>query len=277
MKKIKIFFAAIVSITFIMKSEAQIQYKIERMGNENNFMVYALSDETFDTPKNVVSTAQVTLVASTGAFQVEKIINLYANANWRINGQSNAPKENQNADYVYFGLENLGTNAFRFTKGKETPLFLIQAKTCEGVISLMDNEKDPFKFPNSQHINVGNTMTILGAGGDAFKGVVKDFTKAECKKTNASTLEPQQIRVSPNITQPATVKIEFNRNDKDQERGTIGIYDGAGRLVWSQSINAQKGYNAISADLSNLINGIYYVMLSDIKAIPISERLIITE
>lgn len=277
MKKVKIFFAALGLIISISSSNAQVKYKIERIGDNNNFMVYAIADETYDNPKNIVSTAQVTLVAPTGSFQVDKVVNLYADANWRINGKSAAPKENQNADYIYFGLENLGTSAFRFTKGKETPLFLIQTKTCEGTISLMDNEKDPFKFPNSQQINVGNTITILGAGGDAYKGLSKDYSKADCKKSAASTLDPQQIRVLPNVTQPTTVKIEFNKNDKDLEKGNISIYDASGRVVWFQDITAQKGYNIVNADLSQLANGIYYVMLFGIKENPISERLVIAE
>lgn len=277
MKKVKIFFAALGLVSSISNSNAQVQYKIERIGDNNNFMVYAIADETYDTPKNIVSTAQVTLVAPSGSFQIDKVVNLYSNANWRVNGKSAAPKENQNADYIYFGLENLGTNAFRFTKGKETPLFLIQTKTCEGTIALMDNDKDPFKFPNSQQINVGNTMTILGAGGDAYKGLVKNFSIADCKKTAAATLDDYKIRVSPNITQPTTVQIEFMRRDNELEKGTISIYDGAARVVWSQDINAQKGYNIVSADLSHLTNGIYYIMLSGVKLNPVSERLVITE
>lgn len=277
MEKIKKFFILLGLIGSIEHNNAQVQYKIERIGDDNNFMVYAIADKTFSSPQNIVSTAQVTLVTPTESFQVDKIINLYFNANWRVNGKTIAPKENQKSDYIYFGLENLGTNALKFAKGEDTPLFLIQAKTCEGSIEIMDNDKDPFIFPNSQQINVGNTMTILGAGGDAFNGVSKRYSKAECKRTSSATLDPQKMRILPNITQPGVVKIEFNKSDKDLERGKINIYDVASRLVWSQDITAQKGYNIIDADLSRLTNGAYFVVLSGIKSVPVSERLIIVE
>ncbi len=258
-------------------TQAQVEFKVERMGETNNFMVYAVSSETYDNPKNLISTAQVTVLASTNSFELDKIINLYPDAKWRVNGRSNAPKENPNQDYLYFGLENLGTGALKFKKGTETPLFLIQAKTCEGEISLMDNAKDPFMFPNSRQINVGNQITILGAGGDAFRGNLKGKNKAECLKTKSSTLKPQTLRVSPNITRAGIVKVEFNKNEKDNDKGELVIFDAAGRSVFLQEIDAKRGYNVIDADLSQLSNGIYYLMLTGIVAQPLTERVVILE
>ena len=256
---------------------AQVEFKVERMGETNNFMVYAVSSETYDNPKNLISTAQVTLVAPTRDFQLDKIVNLYPDAKWRVNGRTDAPKENPNQDYIYFGLENLGTGALKFKKGTETPLFLIQAKTCESSISLMDNKKDPFVFPNSRQINVGNQITILGAGGDAFRGNVKDKQVANCLKTSKSTLDPYKIRVSPNITQGGNVKVEFFRNDKDNENAELVIYDAAGRSTLLQKITAKKGYNSVDTDISQFPNGTYFISLRGLKDEPLTERLVISE
>jgi hypothetical protein len=261
----------------VFNMQAQVEFKVERMGETNNFMVYAVSSETYENPKNLISTAQVTLLTPTGDFQVDKIVNLYPDAKWRVNGRSNAPKENPNQDYLYFGLENLGTGALKFKKGTETPLFLIQAKTCEGEISLMDNAKDPFMYPNSRQINVGNQITILGAGGDAFSGNVKGKNTAQCLKTKSSTLNPYTLRVSPNITQAGTVKVEFFKNEKDNEKGELIIFDASGRSVYFQDLTAKKGYNSVDADLSRLSNGIYYMMLNGIMAQPLTERVVILE
>ena len=265
-------------LTLSMASvHAQVEFKVERMGETNNFMVYAVSSETYDNPKNLISTAQVTLVAPTRDFQLDKIVNLYPDAKWRVNGRTDAPKENPNQDYIYFGLENLGTGALKFKKGTETPLFLIQAKTCESSISLMDNKKDPFVFPNSRQINVGNQITILGAGGDAFRGNVKDKQVANCLKTSKSTLDPYKIRISPNITQGGNVKVEFFRGDKDNENTELVIYDAAGRTTVLQKVTAKKGYNSVDTDISQFPNGTYFISLRGLKDEPLTERLVISE
>ena len=265
-------------LTLSMASvHAQVEFKVERMGETNNFMVYAVSSETYDNPKNLISTAQVTLVAPTRDFQLDKIVNLYPDAKWRVNGRTDAPKENPNQDYIYFGLENLGTGALKFKKGTETPLFLIQAKTCESSISLMDNKKDPFVFPNSRQINVGNQITILGAGGDAFRGNVKDKQVANCLKTSKSTLDPYKIRISPNITQGGNVKVEFFRNDKDNENAELIIYDASGRSTLLQKISAKKGYNSVDTDISTFPNGTYFISLRGLREEPLTERLVISE
>ncbi len=260
-----------------LSAKSQVQFKIERMGESNNFMVSAVASETFDNPKNMVSTAQVTLTVPTGDFEMDKIVNLYPDAKWRVNGRTNAPRENNKLDYLYFGLENIGTSALRFTKGKETPLFLIQAKTCNSALSLMDNEKDVFRFPNSERVNVGNQMTILGAGGDAFKGVTAGKNEASCVKNKVNTLDKSTLRIAPNITNGGIIKAEFFLTEKDKLKGELVIFDANGRSVIIQEVAAQKGYNVIEADVSSFPNGIFYVVLSGIKDSPLTERLVISE
>jgi hypothetical protein len=267
------------ALTLTTFLQAQVQFKIERMGETNNFMVSAVPSETYSNPMNITSTAQVTLLMPTGEFELDKVVNLYPNANWRLNGRTNAPKENSSYDYIYFGLENLGTNALEFKKGKETPLFLIQSKQCDGTLHLMDNEKDPFVAPNSRNVNVGNQITILGAGGDAFKGLVAGKQEAAClKKQKSDNLNPTTIRISPNVAVLGTpIKFEFFITDKDNEKGELVIYDANGRSVYLQDIKAKKGYNTIDADVDHLVKGIYYVVLTGVKQFPMSERLVITE
>lgn len=260
-----------------LTAKAQVQFKIERMGETNNFMVSAVSSETYDNPKNLVSTAQVTLLVPTGDFEMDKIVNLYPDAKWRVNGRSNAPKENTKQDYLYFGLENLGTAALRFTKGKETPLFLIQAKTCNTSLTLMDNSKDPFLFPNSERINVGNQMTILGAGGDAFRGTISGKQEATCIKSKSATLDKGTLRIAPNIASGGTVRAEFFLSEKDNTEGEMVVFDVSGRSVFIQELHAKKGYNTIDVDVSNFANGSYYIMVSGLKPSPLTERLIISE
>jgi hypothetical protein len=261
----------------VFNTQAQVEFKIERMGETNNFMVSAVASESYSNPMNLTSTAQVTLLAPTGDFVMEKIVNLYPDAQWRVNGRTDAPKENPNQDYIYFGLENLGTGALKYQKGKETPLFVIQAKQCASTISLMDNQKDPFMFPNSRQINVGNQITVLGAGGDAFRGNVKGKTEVTCLKTKAATLTASVLRIAPNVASGGNIKVEFFKEENDNEKGELIIFDAAGRATIIQNIDARKGYNSIETDVSILSNGSYFVMLTGVKSNPLTERLVILE
>ncbi len=266
----------IASVAFGLTSlNAQVQLKIERMGETNNFLVSGVSGVSYDNPKNMTSTAQVTLMAPTGDFEINKIVNLYPNATWRMNGRSNAPKENPGQDYIYFGLENLGTTAFEFRKGKDIPLFVIQAKTCNSTLGLMDNQSDAFKYPNSEHVNVGNQLTVFGAGGDAYAGLVGDKAHVNCLTTKASTLNGYQLRISPNVTSENTVKVEFMKDDKDSDAATMSIYDASGRAVMIEKLTPKKGYNSIETDITPLVNGCYFVVLEGLKTQPIMERLVI--
>ena len=268
----KIFIFSALSFSTVLS--AQVKFKIERVGDQNNFVVYAVPSETYDGTKRLTSTAQVTLLAPTGDFEFEKIVNLNDNAKWRVNGRTNNPKENPNFDYLYFGLENLGTNALEYIKNRPLPWFLIQAKTCNTSLALMDNASDPFMYPNSHNVNVGNQITIFGAGGDAFQGNIEGEKEVTCIKGKDHTMDKNTIRISPNITLGGMVSVEF-MNDTPATSGEITIIDASSRRVFNQAIEVKKGYNSLETDISNYSNGMYYVILSGIYNEPISEKLII--
>jgi hypothetical protein len=264
--------AALLSASY--SSQAQVKFKIERVGDQNNFVVYAVPSETYEGAKRLTSTAQVTVLAPTGDFEFDKIINLNDNAKWRINGRTNAPKENPTFDYLYFGLENLGTNALEYIKNRPLPLFLLQAKTCNTTLALMDNSNDPFMYPNSHNVNVGNQITIFGAGGDAFQGNIEGAKEVPCIKGKDHTMDKNAIRISPNVTLGGNVSVEFV-NDTPATSAEITIIDAASRRVFNQAVEIKKGYNTLETDVSNYPNGMYYVILSGIYNEPISEKLII--
>ena len=172
---------AFAAMTLHTVAHAQVKFKVERLPDTRFYMVSAVPDVTYKSPMNLVSTAQVTLKVPTGGFEVKNIQQF--GTRWSVNGRANAPRESSEYDYISFGLRELGTAKLSFQKSQPIPLFAFEATGfCgeNGLVELMDNQSDALKTDNELKINAGNQITILGAGGDAWKGNVVGENKAPC-------------------------------------------------------------------------------------------------
>lgn len=150
-------------------SDCLVEYELELLA-DGSFQVSVIPDTTWNFPQNVTSTAQVTLVVPTGSFQVTGLSNLISGVVFNDNSIIEAPIENPGFDYISFGLESLGTTSIPYEQGIKVPLFTFRnSLNCSGTeVRLMENETDPFAFPNSQAINVGQQLTTIGSGQDGL-------------------------------------------------------------------------------------------------------------
>ena len=88
----------------------------------------------------------------------------------------------------------LGTVAFNYEAGVELPLFTFKnALPCQGTVGLMDNSEDPFMAPNSRSANVGNSITIFGARGEAYLGNLAAFAEIPCQGNFSTSIEKEEI------------------------------------------------------------------------------------
>jgi hypothetical protein len=149
----------------------QVEFKIEMLSDSLTYMVVMKPNATWNPPFNITSSAQVTIKAPTGGFDIANVTSLVATTNWSHNATYVAPNEEPTHDYFSIGLTSLGTSAFTYQAGNEVPVFTFEnSGTCTGLVELME-AGDPFTPPNSQNGNVGNQITILGAGsGNAWTG-----------------------------------------------------------------------------------------------------------
>jgi len=168
MKKIKILLILVLSC-LAYYVHAQVLFNVRQLSNCNEFQVSLTPNTTYFTPFNLTNGAQVTLVVPTGSVSVNSLTSI--TGNWVfISPIITAPAENPFFDYINFQLTN-GTSAINYQAGVEVPLFTINTtRNCgAGNVVLIDNA-DPFIFPNSLNINVGNFITVFGAGGNAYSG-----------------------------------------------------------------------------------------------------------
>jgi hypothetical protein len=130
----------------------------------------------------------------------------------------------------------------------------------------MDNKTDALKTDNELKINVGNQITILGAGGDAWKGNVVGESKANCFEMTAieKAASKNRVFIAPNPVVDETL-IVFNGTEQDAHTGTINVYDALGRLVLSQKKTFNQGLNQHSMDMSALQAGNYQLEVLGLK------------
>lgn len=160
----KMTFLVFLLVFSINQAEAQVEFKIEVMPDNVTYQVSMRPTVTWNPPMNITSSGQVTIKAPTGGFVISNTSSVVPSTSWSHNSTYNNPIEDPFHDYFSFGLTSLGTSAFSYDAGVETPIFTFQnSGTCTGPVELMA-AGDPFYPPNSQNGNAGCQITTFGGG-----------------------------------------------------------------------------------------------------------------
>lgn len=267
MKKIllsTIFFAA-----FYCFANAQVHFNIEWVESEQAYQVSLISEATWVNPSNITSTGQVSLKAPTGTLDVYNLKNLQNDVVWEFSSKYDAPQEAPGFDYLSFGLASMGTFGIKYEAGVEVPLFSFQnAMDCQGaVVEILDNDADSFMPPNSQKANVGNQLTVLGAGGNAYTGI-SGTGKTSCNSFVSSTTSglpadkaglalQTSFEVFPTKVQ-SEVHLRFDWTEQAQDV-EIRIYESNGKLQRTQNATVLAGLNQITLTTDQLASGLYFI------------------
>lgn len=268
---LNIAFLTIVTYTL---ANGQIQFKLDKLDDNETYVISMIPGKTWEAPFNLTSTAQVTVVVPSNSFEVVDLISLQEGVEWQDNSRSDAPPEAPGYDYISFGLGTIGTVNFNYIEGNEIPLFSFKnAEPCQGGVRLIDNETDPFMAPNSRRANVGNSITVFGARGEAYVG---NYSQEEIpckKKLSIINLEvPELIKPDSRVfPSPAIneVFVDLNWTSEDA-KGHLILMDMTGKEVKRQSVEVAKGLNQFQVAVQHLAGGIYSVKLQqDGQIIPV--------
>lgn len=239
---------------------AQVKFKINYNADDENYVVSIVPEETWTHPNNITGTGQVTLKVPSGAFEPINLKYLHSEMIWEDNARSNSPDEAPDFDYVSFGLLNPGGAKPNYVAGEEIPLFSFEnAFGCTGAIELVNNDSEAFMPPNSQNANIGNQLTILGATGEAYRGILGDGI-ANCMTTGAQEIaEMTEINVFPNpVVEFLQIDIYWER---DAEPAILQMTDAKGSLLYSESMDLQNGENVQQIDMTKMASGAYFLYL----------------
>lgn len=242
-------------------ADAQIQYQLEWNPADANYQVSLVSDATYDGPNKITATAQVTIKVPTGQFDVYNLKSLQNDADWEANSHYKAPDEAPEYDYISFGLKSLGTKSLSYKKGVKIPLFTFEnADGCTGTIQLLDAKNDAFMPPNSRKANIGNQITIFGAGGNAYKGNI-DGGKADCNLHSVTSVNEEfeafESSVYP-IPARDNIQIDINWNAKNEQVKLL-VFDINGKKIKQKTHTLIQGKNTLELDINTLKPGTYSI------------------
>jgi len=245
-------------------SFAQVQFKLAFSQETGRYTVSIVPMATYSNPQNITGTGQVTIKVPTNNFDPVDIVDHLTGMHWEANARNNAPTESPDFDYISFGLIIQGIAFPEYQAGVEMPLFSFQnAYGCNGAITIVDNFADEFMPPNSQNANIGNALTILGAGGDAYGGIVGSPI-SNCDPNAVLSAKEEvgltSFKIFPN---PASdfinIKVDWAGVAGD---ATIQIMDATGKQVKTAPMDLTKGKNNQKMQVSDLVPGSYLVYLS---------------
>ena len=172
------FFWMIVILACLPKiAFSQITIKTTLDPDGVTYKISMISDRSFTGSSSYIGSSQITLVVPHGSgnnyFQLSNISSPIPNMKWLFSGRADAPPENPDYDYLFFSFNNSVSPPVKFDiiANQEIILFTFKRTSqCAGRVYNFNNQNDPFLFPNSLGINPGNSISVFGAGGNAYGG-----------------------------------------------------------------------------------------------------------
>jgi uncharacterized repeat protein (TIGR01451 family) len=197
-------------------SNCLVEYKIT-LEADGSYKVWMKPNTTFTGTAATIGTAQVTVVFPMPSGSTAPVISNLTGFNSMAWTTSSAQQVQQgNFYYVTFNFSQATSpTVFNLTSGQEIQLFSFKnTGTCNSPISLWAST-DPFQVPNALSFNVGNQISINGAG-IGNKWCTNYGTAAACP-TVATT---PNVTVNTTAPSTATVGTPFTVNVNVSNTGT---------------------------------------------------------
>ncbi len=141
---------------------AQVKVRAALQPDNKTYIVYFRPDVNYSGPLATTVSSQLSMRVPTGGFDVGNMMSF--KGLWNKSVQVVSPEENSGFDYVSFSLVS-STMDIQYVTGEEVAVFSFEnIGTCTGALEFIDNTDDPFLPPNSQNVNVGNAISVAGAG-----------------------------------------------------------------------------------------------------------------
>ncbi|MEM6319865.1 MAG: gliding motility-associated C-terminal domain-containing protein [Bacteroidota bacterium] len=177
----------------------QMFFTVELQDDQVTYLVKVRSENDYNGTLSITNNAQLSFVVPTGGFKAGNIQNV--NGSWVNDNNVVAPEENPEKDYLVFNLSG-NISDLEYRADVENELFSFEnVGECTGTLDFI-TEDDPFFF-NSKNINIGNQISVLGAGfGNAFSGTYGP--EANCLMSQGGGVLPDCELVDSVITQNPT-------------------------------------------------------------------------
>ena len=218
------FFWMIVILACLPKiAFSQITIKTTLDPDGVTYKISMISDRSFTGSSSYIGSSQITLVVPHGSgnnyFQLSNISSPIPNMKWLFSGRADAPPENPDYDYLFFSFNNSVSPPVKFDiiANQEIILFTFKRTSqCAGRVYNFNNQNDPFLFPNSLGINPGNSISLFGAGGNAYGGNQVPQTLVNLSVDNSNPCAGNEVVFTATPTISGNYYYQWYIDDKPQ-------------------------------------------------------------
>jgi len=112
MKLGQVISAALIGLLSYTPLIAQVQFILDLDLDTRVYTVSMLPEVTWAPPYNNTATAQITMKAPTGLFELAEFKSLTPYVEWNMNARVNGPQEASNTDYLSFTLVTGGLEPY---------------------------------------------------------------------------------------------------------------------------------------------------------------------
>jgi hypothetical protein len=260
-------------------SQAQVKFNLSLMPDQRTYLVSMIPETTWMPPQNTVGSIQIVLkMPADKAFLAGEIKSLIPGISWSDNAYIERPSSAKAYTFVCFVLNEPGTKKIPFDSGVETPLFtFINLETgCVGSVELVENESEIVKsIVQADRINVTQNITVLGARGNAFSGILNSTTDCTLiTSTNVKNSIVKNLRIFP-VPASDYLHVYWN-NDADGGANKISVSNMLGEIIAIENTNNVVGEQKVVLDVAGYSNGLYTAVLSNSSGERQTFRFIIT-
>ncbi len=237
---------------------AQIHLSLTLLDDGKTYQVAMTPESTWESPKNTTGSVQVVVAAPVGeGFLVKDLKSQVPGVTWLDDTYVESPPAAPGWTFISFVIKELGTKAFRYEAGVETPLFTFRSASgdCANGLQLLSNDDPMVRAVVKDKFNVTQSLTVLGMRGNAFNGLVEN--KVECPEQLQALPESwvSEIKASP---LPAASFVDFKWvNGEGLQSLELQLFNEKGQIIKQHKLNTNPGAQTFHAETDRMSQGLY--------------------
>jgi hypothetical protein len=235
----------------------QIKYQLKLDENLKTYHVYALSEKSYKSPHNLISTAQITFKVKSGSdFKFTNLHSASESDVWDLNGVLKSPSLAPSYTYYSVGLQTMGTSHYALKEGELIELFSFENTGIENPQIQLISETDVMvQNQKTTKINIGNQINLLGVSSG-----LQNAYSGNTGESGVSVLSLQEIYPNPAIDR---LKVKWdNRLAEEPSELSLQLIDATtGITVQEESVDPSYGKHEASVELKSVKLGGYLLKL----------------
>jgi hypothetical protein len=244
---------------------AQVKFNLSYEQATKVYTVSIVPEATWESPKNMVSSAQIVLRVDANSDFTPGITSLLNGLTWADNAYVEHPEGAPDYSFVCISLVNGPTSLINLVAGEEVPLFSFvnAAGACAGPVALLANDDPMVQAVRSGGYNITQHFAVLGARKNAFTGMLNsgvDCSLVTGLDESGSKLI-DEVKVSP-VPADKVATIQWTLLSEAHGSGQMLICDAQGREVFREKISGGNGSHSRSIDVQNWQPGLYRIQFA---------------